>query len=96
MEETKKTGLKEKMSKMKTKVKDFVHDHKKALIKGGIVAGAVAATTGVVAAGVNRCGLPGGCGSCEYEEIDIFDFESDVDPSDDDSENISEETTEEE
>lgn len=78
MEETKeKTTMKEKLSNAKTKVKNFVHDHKKGLIKGGIIAGAVAAIGGTVAAVVNRCGLPGDCDFCDEYEFEAVDLEFD-------------------
>lgn len=78
MEETKeKTTMKEKMSNAKTKVKNFVQDHKKGLIKGGIIAGAVAAIGGTVAAVVNRCGLPGDCDFCDGYEFEASEFEFD-------------------
>lgn len=95
MEETKKTTMKEKISNAKTKVKDFVHDHKKGLIKGGIIAGAVAAIGGTVAAVVNRCGLPSDIGSYDdYEfETDYIEYDDDSDTDVDEIE--TEETTEE-
>lgn len=96
MEETKeKTTMKEKLSNAKTKVKNFVQDHKKGLIKGGIIAGAVAAIGGTVAAVVNRCGLPGDCDFCDEYEFEAAEFEFD-DPDMVVSESLEvEETTEE-
>lgn len=84
-EKKEKTTMKEKLSNAKTKVKNFVQDHKKGLIKGGIIAGAVAAIGGTVAAVVNRCGLPGDCqfdDEYEFETIDVEFDDSDMEVSD--------------
>lgn len=81
-EEKVKLTLKEKILVEKSCIKSWIKDHKKSLIKGGVIAGAIAAAGGTVAAIVNRCGLPSDCGS--YEEYDVL--EVDFDPSDDSEE----------
>lgn len=77
-----KATVKEKLMEKKNGIKSWVSDHKKSLIKGGVIAGAIAAVGGTVAAVVNRCGLPSDCGS--YEEYDVL--EVDFDSSDDSEE----------
>ena len=72
-----KTTVKEKLMEKKTGIKDWIKSHKKGLIKGGVVAGAIAAVGGTIAAVVNRCGLPSDCCSCgdEFmvvEEVDYY------------------------
>ena len=78
-DEKAKTTVKEKLMEKKTDLKSWVKDHKKSLIKGGVIAGAIAAVGGTVAAIVNRCGLPSDGCSCESYELYEVDFE----PSDD-------------
>ena len=74
--------VKEKLMEKKSGIKNWISDHKKGLIKGGVIAGAIAAIGGTVAAVVNRCGLPSDCCSCDEFELVEVDF----DPSDDSEE----------
>lgn len=72
-----KLTLKEKILVEKSVVKSWIKDHKKSLIKGGVIAGAIAAVGGTVAAIVNRCGLPCGGESCDdgfmmLEEVEYY------------------------
>lgn len=86
-----KTTVKEKMVEKKDGVKSWIKSHKKNLIKGGVIAGAIAAIGGTVAAVVNRCGLPSDGCSCEEYEL----YEVDFDPTEDPEEiDICEETEE--
>lgn len=72
MDENKeKTTMKEKLMEKKSGVKNWFKTHKKGLIKGGVIAGGIAAVGGTIAAIINRCGLPGE--KCSYvEEIDVY------------------------
>lgn len=90
-EQMEKTTVKEKLMEKKSKAKEWIISHKKGLIRGGVIAGAIAAVGGTIAAVVNRCGLP--CGdSFSYEEIDYY--EEDCDPSEELEVEVSEESEE--
>lgn len=73
-EEKVKLTLMEKLKVEKTNVKCWIKEHKKSLIKGGVIAGALTAAGGAVAAIVNRCGLPSDGCSCESYEVYEVDF----------------------
>lgn len=73
--------MKEKLMGKKSGAKSWISSHKKSLIKGGIIAGAIAAAGGTVAAIVNRCGLPSKDDCCDYEFVELEEI--DFDPSDD-------------
>lgn len=80
MTEEKKAIAKEKLMEKRNGIKDWISSHKDGLIRGGIIAGAIAAVGGVLTAVMNRCGAP--CGDTyTYEEIDIYDCDCDCDPS---------------
>lgn len=84
-------AIKEKMMEKKANLKSWIHDHKKGLIQGGVIAGVIAVAGGTLAAIVNRCGISDNGCSCESYEF----YEVDLLPEDDLEEcDICEETEE--